>query len=152
MFGCCRKGCDQRNAGSVFVFRFASVSLFALRISLLMRTKRSTMSPEPFGSSSLTTFSMNLSSICRSRTRYFGCSLFGKLITICPCASSPPGPMAYTAGTVFRGMFHANANRENWPGLPPGIGQPRKLSSPTRTPEAVGEPETLYVTKSAMPR
>src|ERR1035437_5610234 len=83
---------DQRNRSAVLSRRSESTLLLARRISLLIFTKRDTGSPEPLGSSSLTTFWRNWSLTCKSCTVYFGCSFLGNWNTI-GLVTSFPAPL-----------------------------------------------------------
>src|ERR1019366_9211198 len=121
------KGCDHKNLSAVLKRRSESTLLLARRISLLIFTKRVTGSPEPFGSSSPTTFSMNWSLTCKSWTVYFGCSFLGNCNTIGLVTPFPAPLEAYTSGAGPDGMFHAKAKNEKKPGLPPGIGHARNV-------------------------
>src|ERR1039457_1549327 len=121
------KGCDHKNLSAVLKRRSESTLLLARRISLLTFTKRVTGSPEPFGSSSPTTFCMNWSLTCKSWTVYFGCSFLGNWNTIGLVTSFPVPLEAETSGVVLGGMFQAKAKSEKKPGLPPGIGQSRNV-------------------------
>src|SRR5450631_922146 len=121
------KGCDHKNLSAVLRRRSESTLLLARRISLLILTKRATGSPDPFGSSSPMTFCMNWSLTSKLCMVYFGCSFLGNWNTIGLVTSFPVPLDAYATGTVLAGIFQANANSENNPGLPPGIDQARKV-------------------------